>query len=124
MADVVAAPAVGGRLAVVERLGEGREASGDAEVVEEAVGIESKHVLEGLVAHAEEIGVEDFYLFEAKGKGEEVREWMRVCARAMLCDGRYHFGGGFGSGEGGAAVEYVEEEVTSDHGSVLSQKRG
>lgn len=69
MADVVAAPAVGGRFAIVERRGGRGQAGVEAEVMEQAVEIESQHIVKRLLAHAKQIGIENGDVFKGEGKG-------------------------------------------------------
>jgi len=63
------APSVGGRLAVVERLGRRRQFGIDAEVMQQALRIKGEEIVESLVAHPEQVRVEDPDIFKTEWDG-------------------------------------------------------
>jgi hypothetical protein len=104
MADVMAAPSVGGRLAVIERIGRRWKLRVDAEVMQEAVRVKSEEIVESLFAHPEEIGIEDRYIFETEwdggeggklGAGAGRIQWRKRWARSMSDAWRKRSGSGF-----------------------------
>ena len=119
MADVVAAPAVARGFPIVERFGGRGEFCVDSEIVQEAIEVKSEHVVESLLAHTEQIGVEDLDVFQSErngrqgGKGVIVR---RIDAAGVLrlerADG---FCDGAGGGKSRAAIKHAKKEITSDH---------
>jgi hypothetical protein len=90
--------------------------------MQQSIGIQGQHILQSLAAHAEEIGVENPDIFQAKWKGGRARKRMR--GRSMLCNWLDHLGSRFASGKSRAAIEHAAKEVTSDHKKNLSLKRG
>src|SRR5580692_1482554 len=135
MADVMTAPAVAGRLAVRERLGRGRQTGIDAEVVQQAVGTESEQIIEGLVAHADQLRIENPDILERernggqggkrvpalRGSGRQIRRVTRK-GRGSIQRRLNHFSGRSTGGKRRAGREYAAEKVASDHRSILSGK--
>lgn len=79
MADVVTAPAVARRLPVVERFGGRWQPGVDAEIMQQAIGIKSEHVVQGLLADAKQLRIKNLEIFQSERNGS--RRWEHVLVR-------------------------------------------
>ena len=131
MADVMTAPSVGGRLAVVEGLGRRWEFGIDPKVMQQAVRIKGEKIVEGLIAHPEQVRVQDPHIFEREregGSGGKRGRALRFRAPQIqggkrrggaLCVGHKHPEGCRSNrGQRGATIKDAAEEVPSDHGKL------
>jgi hypothetical protein len=101
--------------------------------MQQAVRIKGVEIVESLFAHPEQIGIEDFDIFERKWDGGEGGKWRRTLragavqiqeiaceGRIMTCTWRERSGGRFCCGKDRAAVQHAAQKITSDHGNILA----